>query len=149
MLEKEGNVVIDAIKKHREKLLFIVSGGVQYLLDIGLFALLVLIAGNNMNINIVSRCGAGAIGFYINGFVVFKSLKDKSFQLVIKAAIKFLLLLGFMTIVSSVLLSFFINLPPSHFIFAKGIIEIGLAIVSFFTQKYLVYGFSTKRKSHL
>lgn len=140
--------MIHILKNYQEKLLFIVSGGIQYLLDIGLFALLVSIVGNNMSINIVSRCGAGVMGFYINGFVVFKSLKDKSFQLVAIAALKFLLLLGLMTIISSVLLSFFINLPSSNFILAKGIIEIGLAIVSFFIQKYVVYGFSANKINH-
>lgn len=132
--------MINVVKNHQEKLLFLLSGGFQYLLDIGLFALLVFLFGNSMHINIASRCGAGITGFYINGYVVFKSLKGKSLQQVAMAALKFLLLLGFMTLVSSALLSFFVNLPSLHFIFAKGVIEIILAILSFFIQKYVVYG---------
>lgn len=140
--------MIQIIKIHREKILFIASGGVQYLLDIGLFVILVFAIGNNMHINVVSRFGAGIAGFYINGYIVFKSLKGQSLPQIAKAALRFILLLGFMTIISSVLLSFFVNLSSLYFILAKGIIEIVLAILSFFIQKYVVYSFSAKKTQH-
>lgn len=142
-------VLIQIVKIHREKLLFIVSGGIQYLLDICLFALLVFATGNNMYINIASRCSAGVAGFYINGYVVFKSLKEQSLQQVVISGLRFLLLLGCMTVISSVLLGFFVNLSPLHFILAKGFIEIVLALLSFFIQKYVVYGVSAKKMQHL
>lgn len=132
------------VKNHQEKLLFLVSGGVQYLIDISLFTLLVFIFGNHLSINTVSRCGAGIAGFFINGFVVFKSLKGKSLRQLASAALKFLILLSVMTLLSSAILSFFVNLSPLCFIFAKAVIEIILAVVSFFIQKFIVYSFSAK-----
>ena len=131
--------LIKLLTKHQEKFLFVISGGAQYLLDMFFFVLMVLVFGNNININIFSRACAGVIGFYINGYVVFKSLKGKSLRQQLHSAIKFLMLLALMTSVSSFILSFFTHNSDMHFIIAKGLIEIILSIASFFVQKHFVY----------
>ena len=131
--------MIKLLAAHQEKFLFIISGGIQYLLDMFFFILLVLAFGNNLNINIFSRFCTGIIGFYINGYAVFKALKGKPFSQQLQSAIKFLMLLALMTTLSSIILSFFTHKSGLHFIIAKGLIEILLSVASFFTQKYFVY----------
>lgn len=131
--------MINVLKAHQEKILFFISGGIQYLLDMFFFALMVMVFGNNLNINVFSRVCAGTIGFYINGYAVFKTLKGKGIRAQLNSAIKFLMLLALMTVISSFLLSFFTHKSGLHFIIAKGLIEIILSIASFFTQKYFVY----------
>jgi putative flippase GtrA len=124
---------------HQEKILFILSGGIQYLLDMFFFILLVLVFGNNLNSNIFSRVCAGIVGFYINGYAVFKALRGKSLHQQLHSATKFLMLLALMTALSSIALSFFTHKSGLHFIIAKGFIEILLSLTSFFIQKYFVY----------
>lgn len=132
--------MIKLLSVHQEKFLFFISGGIQYLLDMFFFAVMVLTFGNNLNINIFSRICAGIIGFYINGYIVFKTLKRKALCQQLNSAIKFLILLALMTAISSFLLNFFTHKSGLHFIIAKGFIEITLSIASFFIQKHLVYG---------
>jgi len=132
--------LINLLKEHQEKILFVISGSVQYLLDMFFFVLMVLTFGNQININIFSRICAGFIGFYINGYVVFKTLAGKSVHQQLNSAIRFLILLALMTAISSFLLSFFTHKSGLYFIIAKGLVEIILAILSFFIQKYFVYG---------
>lgn len=131
--------MIDLLKAHQEKFLFVISGGIQYLIDVFLFALMVLIFGANININIFSRACTGVIGFYLNGYVVFKTLNKKSIVQKFNSTIKFLILLAVMTFVSSYLLSFFVHKSELHFIIAKAAIELILAILSFLIQKNFVY----------
>jgi putative flippase GtrA len=131
--------LIKLLTAHQEKFLFIISGGIQYLLDMLFFVLLVLVFGNNLNINIFSRVCAGIIGFYINGYAVFKALRGKSLNQQLHSAMKFLILLALMTALSSIILSFFTHKSGLHFIVAKGSIEIFLSVTSFCIQKYFVY----------
>jgi putative flippase GtrA len=131
--------LIKLLTAHQEKFLFIISGGIQYLLDMFFFVLLVLVFGNNLNINIFSRVCAGIIGFYINGYAVFKAFRGKSLHQQLHSALKFLMLLALMTALSSIILSFFTHKSGLYFVVAKGFIEIFLSVTSFCIQKYFVY----------
>ena len=108
-------------------------------MDLFFFAVMVLIFGANIHINIFSRFFAGFIGFYINGYLVFKTLKSRSARQQFYSAIKFIILLSAMTTISSFFLNFFTHTSGLYFIAAKAIIEIILATISFLIQKNFVY----------
>lgn len=131
--------MIEQIKRNKDKYLFVISGGVQYLLDMFIFSILVLVFGNNITFNWVSRISTGIVGFYLNGYFVFGTLKEQGFSRYAIAFFKFALLLFFMTIISSGLLGLFIQKTGMYFVLAKAVIEIILSTLSFVIQKYLVY----------
>lgn len=122
-----------------EKNYYLLSGGVQYLLDIAIFAILVIFFGNYLSINYASRFIAGSAGFYINGYIVFKTLNTQSPKQKRISAIQFFGLWLVMTAISSLLLSFFTQQTQSYYVVIKGIVELMLAMASFFVQKYVVY----------
>lgn len=123
----------------REASLFLLSGAIQFGLDLAIFSALVLIFGTHLSINVVSRGIVGVAGFYLNGFVVFRKLQSQTRAQILSSFLKFLTLLILMTSLSSVLLSFFDSSTDLIFILAKFVVEIILAILSFLIQRHIVY----------
>jgi putative flippase GtrA len=123
----------------REASLFLLSGAIQFGLDLAIFSALVLMFGTHLSINVVSRGIVGIAGFYVNGFVVFQKLQKQTRAHILSSFLKFLTLLLLMTSLSSFLLSFFNSSTDLVFILAKFVVEAILAILSFLIQRNIVY----------
>src|SRR5690606_17465457 len=122
--------------------LFLLSGAFQYVLDILLFAVLVFFNLTPVHANIISRCVAACVGFFLNGFYVFGFLRTANSLSILQALVKFILLLVVMTFLSSFLINQFLLVLPESYILvvsAKVVVELFLAVLSFLIQKLLVF----------
>jgi putative flippase GtrA len=122
-----------------QRLLFIASGGLQYVLDVVLFALLITVNTNYLVATAFSRVTVGCTGFCINGFLVFKTLKGKNRKAVFFMALRFFGLLGGMTMLSVLLMKLAPTDDNLQLIIYKIVIEAILAVMSFIMQKFLVF----------
>lgn len=134
------DLLLGLIKK--DYFLFIFSGGVQYLVDVSLFSVFLYADMDVALSNILSRTVAAIFGFVFNGLFVFKFLANPSRHIVIPALCKFVSLLFLLTLLSTLIIQAIHSwLAPSYLIsvVAKMLTEFGLAVLSFFAQKYFVF----------
>ncbi len=125
----------------RQPLLFVLVGGLQYLLDATLFGILLSTGLDIPAANILSRGTAAATGFVTNRYLTFNKRSDtlSSFT---GSLLRFIMLWLAMTMASTGLL-----LAVSHFwgeamqtqVAGKLAIEAVLAVISFLISKYWVF----------
>lgn len=123
-------------------LLFALSGGLQYLFDIGIFSLATLLGVNVQLANISSRFLAAGFGFGFNGWIVFGHLKTSDKRQVLYSGAKFCALLGVMTLLSTVLITLGIycfGQSTKSILTIKIVIELLLGFLSFLAQQQLIF----------
>lgn len=132
----------DKILKRKSAFLFIFSGGLQYLIDVIFFGFLYSFGVDYKLSNIASRLFAGLFGFFFNGYVVFDSLRECDRRSFVVSFVKFVCLLAFQTILSTLLITVFsilLSNSSNYMISIKCITEIIMAFFSYFVQKKFVY----------
>ena len=130
-------------KLDRKLFLFLLSGGIQYCLDLAIFSLATFLELNPQIANITSRCLAASFGFGFNGWVVFEHFPAASKLQVVHSGFKFFTLLACLTLISTLLMTLGIycfGKERQTLILLKISIELLLAITSFIVQRYLVFG---------
>lgn len=126
----------------KDYFLFVFSGGIQYFIDVSLFSTLLYADMDVALSNVLSRTFAAVFGFLFNGFFVFKFLVRPSRQIIIPALCKFMSLLFLLTLLSTLIIQgvhSWLALGYMTSIASKMLTEFGLAILSFFGQKYVVF----------
>lgn len=119
--------------------LFLLSGGFQYVLDVAIFSVLILLVSNTLLANASSKFTVGLAGFLINGLWVFKTLRNMPLSGIFFSFIKFLFFLLFMISLSIFLVSLYTGQSYFLTVLTKIVSEIFLAMLSFIIQKFFVY----------
>ena len=117
-----------------EAVRFSASSFVSYLVDYGVYTLLVLLTGEVVLSNVISRTVGSTINFFINRFIVFKN-KDSMW----KAALKFLLLQAGIVFCNALVLSFFVNTLGIHKLLAKPMVDLIFFCLNFLFQRTVVF----------
>jgi len=120
---------------------FLAVGGIQYLLDAGLFALLISAGIATTPANITSRATAAAAGFVLNRYVTFGQRNDtlKRFR---DSLLRFVVLWVSLTVVSTLSVLWLESVwgsDSTHRIMAKLAVEAVLAVVSFVLSRWWVF----------
>ena len=126
----------------RQPLFFLAVGGIQYLLDAGLYAVLISNGLPTLPANITSRASAAAIGFLLNRYVTFGQ-RNESLKRFTSSLLRFLLLWGAMTLISSVAVLWLQAVwggDTTSRVIAKLCVEAVLAVASFLVSRYWVFG---------
>jgi putative flippase GtrA len=122
----------------RQGLLFVMVGGFQLAVDSLLFVALTWAGAPVSPANLAARAGAAGLGFWLNGRFTFTDgtqprLGSRRFS-------RFIVVWVGLTIVSTIVLSMLadaVGLEGAWL--AKPVVEIGLALLSFFLQRHWVY----------
>lgn len=125
----------------RQFFLFLVIGGIQYLLDASVFALLIFVLPAE-TANVLARMAGAAAGYFLNGIFTFKAL-DKENRIQPVMLLKFVTVWGGMTLLSTLAIRSGIEWLDTGDWYAmvavKLMVEMLLVILSFTLQKCLVY----------
>jgi len=120
--------------------IFIIVGGIQYLLDAASFSLLILFFSTETS-NILSRMIGALAGYGLNGMITFKH-SSKS-QIHANSLLRFILVWCLMTLISTLaireLIAAFCNDSWICAVAIKLLVEMVLVILSFTLQKLFVY----------
>lgn len=121
--------------------LFLLVGGVQYVLDAGIFSLLVLSLDTSLA-NVLSRLSGACAGYYLNGYFTFGVINQKNvFNL--RRIVKFSLVWTGLTLVSTLSINMVVSMLPTadwhYIVVVKLVVEAVLVILSFLMQKFFVY----------
>ncbi|MFC1690193.1 GtrA family protein [Pseudomonadota bacterium] len=125
----------------RQPLFFLGVGAIQYLLDAGLYALLITNGVGTMPANVTSRATAAGVGFVLNRYVTFRQRNETVKRLGTSLA-RFILFWGLMTLVSTasvLMLESTWGDDDSHRIAAKLLVEAVLAVVSYLVSRFWVF----------
>ncbi len=125
----------------RQPLLFLLVGGMQYLLDASLFAILLGSGVAVVPANVLARGSAAALGFLANRYFTF-SKKSDTFTSFSGSLLRFLAMWLTLTAISTGLMLAVSHTWAGDFniqIIAKLLVEAALAIVSFLFSKYWVF----------
>ena len=125
----------------RQPILFLLVGGLQYLLDTALFGLLLSVGLATMPANIISRASAAVIGFVLNRYLTFQQTND-TLQRAAGSLLRFIILFAVMTLLSTVSLMLLKSWNGGEWgqqIIHKLSVEAILAILSFLASKYWVF----------
>jgi putative flippase GtrA len=125
----------------RQPLLFLVVGGIQYVLDAGLYAALVSGGVATLPANIGSRASAAGLGFLLNRYLTFGQ-RNETLERFSRSLLRFLLLFAVLTLLSSLALlglEAAWGADPPRRIAAKLLVEAVLAGVSFLASRFWVY----------
>lgn len=120
---------------------FVAVGGIQYLLDAALFAVLISAGIATTPANITSRASAAAVGFVLNRYVTFGQRNDtlRRFR---NSLLRFVLLWVSLTLVSTLAVLWLESVwgsDSSHRIMAKLAVEAVLAVASFLLSRFWVF----------
>jgi putative flippase GtrA len=125
----------------RQPLFFLIVGGIQYLLDAGLYAVLISNGVTTLPANITSRASAASIGFVLNRYVTFGQ-RNESLKRFSSSLLRFLLLFAAMTLISSLAVLWLEaewGRDNTHRIMAKLLVEGLLAVASFLVSRFWVF----------
>lgn len=125
----------------RQPLLFLAVGGIQYLLDAGLYAALIGGGVATLPANITSRAGAAAIGFVLNRYVTFGQ-RNETVRRFGTSLLRFVALFAVMTLLSSLaVLALEVVWGGDNLrrIAAKLLVEAVLAVASFLVSRFWVF----------
>ncbi len=117
-----------------EAVRFSASSFVSYLMDYGVYTLLVLLTGQVVMSNVISRTVGSTINFFINRFIVFKN-KDSLW----KAALKFAVLQACIVFCNSMVLRFFVETLGIHKLLAKPMVDMIFFGLNFLFQRTVVF----------
>lgn len=124
----------------RSPVLFLFSGGIQYLLDVACFAVFVMFGINSISSNFLSRFAAGTFGFLFNGYVTFKFLQGVDWRKKCVSLFRFITILFLQTLMSTLIIELLVALlSKERVVLIKIATEIFMAFISFFVQKHFVY----------
>lgn len=125
----------------RKPILFVAVGAVQYLLDAGLYALLISNGVGTLPANVTSRGTAAAVGFVLNRYLTFEQRNETWKRLTVSIA-RFVLFWAVMTAISTGLMLLLEMAwgDENHLrIAAKLLVEAVLAVVSYLVSRYWVF----------
>lgn len=125
----------------RQPLFFLAVGGAQYLLDAGLYAVLISGGVATLPANIGSRASAAAVGFLLNRYLTFGQ-RDETLGRFGRSLLRFLLLFAVMTLLSSLAVLWLQatwGADTTRRIAAKLLVEAVLAVASYLTSRFWVY----------
>ena len=125
----------------RQPVLFVMVGGMQYLLDAALYGILLSVGLSIPLANVLSRGAAASGGFLANRYLTFSKRSDtlSSFR---ASLLRFAILWILMTVISTgvmILLSYVWGTELDVLVAGKLIVEAVLAIISFLISKFWVY----------
>ena len=125
----------------RQPLFFLVVGGIQYLVDAGLYALMISNGVTTLPANITSRASAASMGFLLNRYWTFGQ-RNESLKRFANSLLRFLVLFAVMTLISTLavlwLEAVWGNDNTSRII-AKLLVEALLAVASFLVSRFWVF----------
>ncbi|MCP5207402.1 MAG: GtrA family protein [Hahellaceae bacterium] len=120
--------------------LFILVGGIQYLLDASVFSILILYLTPEFA-NVFSRMAGAASGYILNGRYTFKS--EGKAVISTSGFFRFTAVWCFMTAIStlsiSLLMSWSSNNDWGFAVFSKLLVEAVMVVFSFALQKFFVF----------
>jgi putative flippase GtrA len=125
----------------RQPIYFLLVGGMQYLIDTLVFALLISSGLATVPANVASRASAAAAGFLSNRYWTFSQRPD-TLRRFSRSLVRFLAWWLSMTVVSSLAvlgLESILGDEELERILAKVIVEAVLAVISFLVSRYWVY----------
>lgn len=125
----------------RQPLLFVLVGGIQYVLDAALFATLISAGFATVPSNVVSRANAAVVGFLLNRYVTFAHRAD-SLKRFGASLWRFVLLFIVLTILSTLALRWLEvhwGSDEVYRITAKLMVEALLAVASFTLSRFWVF----------
>jgi putative flippase GtrA len=125
----------------RQPLFFLIVGGIQYLLDAGLFALMISNGVATPPANVTSRASAAAIGFLLNRYLTFGQ-RDETLRRFGNSLIRFLILFAAMTLISTLAVLWLERVwgnDNTSRIIAKLLVEAVLAVASFLVSRFWVF----------
>jgi putative flippase GtrA len=125
----------------RQPLFFLAVGGIQYVIDAGLYAVLISNGVTTLPANITSRASAAAIGFLLNRYVTFGQ-RNESLKRFGSSLLRFLLLWGAMTLISSLAVLWLQVVwgdDNTSRIIAKLMVEALLAVASYLASRFWVF----------
>jgi putative flippase GtrA len=122
----------------RQGLLFVVVGGLQLAVDSLLFVGLTWMGIPVSPSNLAARAGAAGLGFWLNGRFTFSSGNQS--RLGSRRFSRFVIVWVGLTIVSTIVLSMLADALGLEWAWlAKPLVEVVLALLSFFLQRHWVY----------
>lgn len=125
----------------RQPALFVLAGGLQYLLDATLFGLLTAAGWPTTAANVSSRVTAATMGFVVNRYWTFEQ-RNETFRRLVNSLARFTVLFVVMTALSTVSLimleASFGNDVGQKVLYKLGV-EAVLAILSFLVSKHWVF----------
>lgn len=125
----------------RQPLLFLVVGGIQYLVDAGLYIVMISNGITTLPANITSRASAAGLGFLLNRYVTFGQ-RNESLGRFARSLFRFLLLFAAMTLISTLAvlgLEVVWGSDNTSRIAAKLLVEALLAVASFLVSRFWVF----------
>lgn len=125
----------------RQPLIFLVVGGVQYLLDAGLYALMISNGVTTLPANVTSRACAASMGFLLNRYWTFGQ-RNESLKRFVSSLARFLVLFITMTVLSTLAVLWLESQwgdDNTSRIIAKLLVEAVLAVASFLTARFWVF----------
>lgn len=125
----------------RQPLFFLIVGGTQYLIDTGLYALMISNGVTTLPANITSRASAASIGFLLNRYWTFGQ-RNESLKRFISSLLRFLVLFAAMTLISTLAVLWLETLwgdDNTSRITAKILVEAVLAVASFLVSRLWVF----------
>lgn len=125
----------------RQPLFFLIVGGVQYLIDAGLYALMISNGVTTLPANITSRASAASMGFLLNRYWTFGQ-RNESLKRFISSLARFLVLFIAMTALSTLAVLWLESQwgdDNTSRIIAKLLVEAVLAVASFLTARFWVF----------
>jgi len=125
----------------RQPLFYLLVGGIQYLVDAGLYAVLISNGVTTLPANITSRASAAGIGFLLNRYVTFGQ-RNESLKRFGSSLIRFVVLFAVMTLISSVAVLWLQAVwgdDTTRRIIAKMAVEALLAIAGFLASRHWVF----------
>jgi putative flippase GtrA len=125
----------------RQPLLFLLVGGLQYVLDAVLFTVFLSLGLAIAPSNVLSRASAAACGFLANRYLTFGQRSD-TFNRFSSSLVRFVVLWLCMTILSSVMLLLARQGWGNQLdiqVTAKLLVEALLAVLSYLASKYWVF----------
>jgi len=125
----------------RQPLLFVLIGGMQYVLDAALFGLLLSLGLSVAPANVLSRGTAAAGGFLANRYLTFGQRADSKARFA-GSLLRFISLWLVLTCASTglmLLVSRYVGTEVNVQIAGKLMVEAVLAVISFVISKYWVF----------
>jgi len=125
----------------RQPLFFLIVGGIQYLVDAGLYALMISNGVSTLPANITSRASAASMGFLLNRYWTFGQ-RNESLKRFGGSLLRFLVLFATMTLISTLAVLWLEEVwgdDNMSRIMAKLMVEALLAVASFLVSRFWVF----------
>ena len=125
----------------RQPLFYLIVGGLQYLVDAGLYALIISNGVTTLPANVTSRASAASMGFLLNRYWTFGQ-RDETLKRFGSSLLRFLVLFATMTLISTLVVLALERLwgdDNTSRIIAKMLVEALLAVASFLVSRLWVF----------